>query len=79
MQKDKLYNRLNEYDRTECHSLFRMLLEAEIQEYREGNDSVKATEVFRNQGAIACLKKLLKFTAPRSVEEKQVYDGGFGN
>jgi hypothetical protein len=77
VQKDNLYNKIKEFEGTECFMLFRTLFSREIESYREANDSAKQEDVVRNQGAIAALRKILKFTAPG--EPKEVYSGSIGD
>lgn len=79
MQKDSLYRQIKEFEGSECYMLFRTLFSVEIDAYRESNDSAKQEDMIRNQGAIAALKKLLKFTSPGSLETKNVYSGSIGD
>jgi hypothetical protein len=77
--RGNLLTLLKEYELSECHKLFRSLLESEIQTWREANDNATQEDVLRNQGAIAAFKKVLKAVTPKDVEDLPTYDGGFGN
>lgn len=75
--RGNLLTQLKEYEFSECHKLFRRLLEQEIQTWREANDNATQEEVLKNQGAIAAFKKVLKAVSPKDVEDLPTYDGGF--
>lgn len=71
--------KLKEYESTPIFGQFVILLRTDLQEQRELMDDAEKEQLYKTQGAIRYLKKLIKELDPKGKKEIPVYDGGFGD
>jgi len=75
MTSKEVVGKLREFEPTPCYRLFKLLCDTLIEEARARNDIAIDNEIYKNQGAIAELKSILK--SVRSRQAHTTYDGGY--
>jgi len=80
--RDDLLEIMKSYSSTDTMNAVFNLIRYDLDDARKKNDSATGVELFRNQGTILYLKKLLKelISPPKNKEhiKARKFDGGFG-
>ena len=75
MTSKEVVGKLREFEATPCYRLIKLLCETLTDEARLRNDTAIDNELYKNQGAIAELKAMVRSLQPRTPQK--TYDGGY--